>query len=536
MERKRSCFVYHPDIKGKRSQNAWLSRIGASNPRNATRDHSKRHEYEMVSNRMTHLLGQLSMVVAKVSSLPCKEWCRIQSPGRDTRLCRSSVNLWQSVCSSSRDTGVSNRDIEKFCVHWKSCTNANTSFFSRKTRWHRNLPWSTFLRSWCDSVQRTTTHYCPLKSATRQPIHFRPKCSRSWFHSVRTDVPFAPLSLAPSSLDIHQFVIWSNRFSNSRRGGRLSERFKDSVLHLTRVVLLLWRTDDKSVYEIRRYERPRWRHKQLQRQGTLHVQRSCSIPTVAPANLSWVPSTRTRVNNSSKFHSFHSYANIPNGSCGTFSIPQGNLHTKTISNHAKPPSDSCKRVNTLSQDKRLQNNDWRTATPTITRVVLESLRISRTGSFGRKSQLMVCWSGCARYISSLRHVRFLSATMDEGRGSFFSVSSHIRDFKMWCFLSLEYPTRSSVHACHQLKKGVSSCTRCRRKMKEKGKNQSFSLFTLACGREMQRGCWCTLIVFEFSVRSLSNEAPWLPPLGFVLGIFFEVPLSWQKCTSSDWDW
>ena len=36
-------------------------------------------------------------------------------------------------------------------------------------------------------------------------------------------------------------------------------------------------------------------------------------------------------------------------------------------------------------------------------------------------------------------------------------------------LSLEYPTRSSVHACHQLKKGVSSNTRCRRKMKEKGK-------------------------------------------------------------------
>ena len=40
---------------------------------------------------------------------------------------------------------------------------------------------------------------------------------------------------------------------------------------------------------------------------------------------------------------------------------------------------------------------------------------------------------------------------------------------------------------------------------------------------MQRGCWYTLIVFEFSVRSLSNEAPWLPPL-FVLGIFLRCLL------------
>ena len=100
---------------------------------------------------------------------------------------------------------------------------------------------------------------------------------------------------------------------------------------------------------------------------------------------------------------------------------------------------------------------------------------------------------------------FSSTTMDEGRRSFSSVSSRFRSLKMWCFPSVEYPTRSSVHACHQLKKGVFSCTRCHREKKENGKkSQSFPRCTHVCRREMQRGCWCALIVFEFSVRCLSN--------------------------------
>ena len=58
----------------------------------------------------------------------------------------------------------------KFRVRCKRCTNANTSFDSRKTRWHRNLPWSTFCVHEV-TVPTKSTHYSPQRkrSASTDP-------------------------------------------------------------------------------------------------------------------------------------------------------------------------------------------------------------------------------------------------------------------------------------------------------------------------------------------------------------------------------
>ena len=59
-----------------------------------------------------------------------------------------------------------------------------------------------------------------------------------------------------------------------------------------------------------------------------------------------------------------------------------------------------------------------------------------------------------------------------------------------------------------------------------GKERERGKKSIVCGREMQRGCWYALIVFEFSVRSLSNGYPllcgremqrgcWRPPIVFL---------------------
>ena len=197
------------------------------------------------------------------------------------------------------------------------------------------------------------------------------------------------------------------------------------------------------------------------------MQRSFTIPTVAPTNLSWVPSTRTRVNNASKFHSYHSYANITNGSCGTFSIPQGILHTKTISKHTRTvrviPANTFIHYPTVFRQetpKKLLTNchaDDHACGSREFAYFTDWIFWEKEPTHG-----LLVWLRALHLFASSFEISFRNHGRRQ-RIFLLCVFPHSRFQNVMFSLCIKHRTRSSVHACHQLKKGVSSCTRCHRK-------------------------------------------------------------------------